>query len=193
MKLKFFLIVFLLLFSRGCDFYSTSLWFFDNPGGEQNLLYRFLGFGWTGLIISNILLVGLIIYSFYYYSFKYKIEKVATPHEKLTDYVSERYYGKRGLFFQVFYKMPGNKTTLWGHLGYVLIRIAITGSFLATIHNLCQVYNVPIYNTFRELVVRPLFVIYGLILLSFVFFQYRLWRKEFNYSKMRFETNASKL
>jgi hypothetical protein len=46
MKLKFFLLTFLLLFSRGCDFYSTSLWFFDNPTGEQNPLYQFLA--WAG-------------------------------------------------------------------------------------------------------------------------------------------------
>ena len=75
MKLKFFILTFLLLFARGCDFYSTSLWFFDNPTGEQNLLYRFFNFGWSGLIISNIIIVSAIIYAFYYYTFKYKKAK----------------------------------------------------------------------------------------------------------------------
>ena len=76
MKLKFFLLTFLLLFVRGCDFYSTSLWFFDNPSGEQNPLYKIFGVGWTGLIIANIVIVGLIIYAFYYYSFRYTRTKL---------------------------------------------------------------------------------------------------------------------
>ena len=189
MKTKFFLLTFLLLFSRGCDFYSTSLWFFDNPTGEQNLLYRFFGLGWTGLLVSNIIIVALIIYSFHYYTFKYRMDHVSAKPNNLMDYVSERYYGKAGLFFQIFYKTPGNKNTLWGHMGYVLIRMVIIGSFLATIHNLCQFYNIPMYNTFREIVGRPLYIIYGLIFLSFIFFQYRLWNKEFKMAINRFDRN----
>lgn len=190
MKTKFFLLTFLLLFSRGCDFYSTSLWFFDNPTGEQNLLYRFFGLGWTGLLVSNIIIVALIIYSFHYYTFKYRMDHVSAKPNNLMDYVSERYYGKAGLFFQIFYKTPGNKNTLWGHMGYVLIRMVIIGSFLATIHNLCQFYNIPMYNTFREIVGRPLYIIYGLIFLSFIFFQYRLWNKEFKMAINRFDRNT---
>lgn len=189
MKTKFFLLTFLLLFSRGCDFYSTSLWFFDNPTGEQNLLYRFFGLGWTGLLVTNIILVALIIYCFHYYTYKYRMDHVSTRPNNLMDYVSERYYGKAGLFFQVFYKTPGNKNTLWGHMGYILIRMVIIGSLLATIHNLCQFYNIPIYNTFREIVGRPLYIIYGLIFLSFLFFQYRLWNKEFKMAINRFDRN----
>lgn len=189
MKTKFFLLTFLLLFSRGCDFYSTSLWFFDNPTGEQNLLYRFFGLGWTGLLVTNIIIVVLIIYCFHYYTYKYRMDHVSTRPNNLMDYVSERYYGKAGLFFQVFYKTPGNKNTLWGHMGYILIRMVIIGSLLATIHNLCQFYNIPIYNTFREIVGRPLYIIYGLIFLSFLFFQYRLWNKEFKMAINRFDRN----
>jgi len=191
MKIKFFLLTFLLLFARGCDFYSTSLWFFDNPTGEQNPLYRFFGLGWTGLIVSNVILVGLIIYCFYYYTYKYSIGKVLTKPTKLTDYISERYYNKSGLFFQVFYKTPKNKKTLLGHLGYVLIRIAIIGSFLATVHNLFQYYNISVYNSFREIVGRPLFVIYGLIFGSFIYFQFKIWKKEFNKARLMFDTNSS--
>lgn len=72
MKLKFVLLTFLLVFARGCDFYSTSLWFFDNPTGETNPLYKYFGIGWTGLIITNIIIVGLVIYAFFYFYFRYK-------------------------------------------------------------------------------------------------------------------------
>jgi hypothetical protein len=181
MKLKFFLLTFLLLFARGCDFYSTSLWFFDNPTGETNPLYRFFGVGWTGLILANIIIVGLIIYAFYFYSFKYKTTR-QTSSNKLTDFVSELYFNEKGRFFEVFYKSPKNKLTLLAHLGYVLTRVAIVGSFLATFHNICQFYDLTFYNTFREIVGRPLYVIYGLILSSFIYFLFRLWSKEFRQS-----------
>ena len=178
MKLKFFMLTFLLLFARGCDFYSTSLWFFDNPTGEQNPLYKFFGVGWTGLIISNIIIVGLIIYAFYFYSFKYKTIR-QTSSNNLIDFVSELYFNEKGRFYQIFYKTPKNKSTFIAHTGYVMVRVAIVGSFLATFHNICQYYNVTFYNTFREIVGRPLYVIYGLILFTFIFSSYQLWWQEY--------------
>ena len=98
MKLKFIVLTFLLLFARGCDFYSTSLWFFDNPTGETNPLTSILGFGWYGLLASNAIIIGLIIYAFYYYSFRYKIKKTNTTSTKLTDYVSELYFNEKGKY-----------------------------------------------------------------------------------------------
>ena len=92
MKLKFFVLTFLLLFARGCDFYSTSLWFFDNPTDEQNILYKYFGVGWTGLIISNVIIVGIIVYAFYYYTFKYSPTKFKSTSNNLPDFVSELYF-----------------------------------------------------------------------------------------------------
>ena len=182
MKTKFFLLTFMLLFARGCDFYSTSLWFFDNPTGETNPLYRFFGFGWTGLIVANVIIIGLIIYAFHYYTFKYVPAKSKTKPGRLTDFVSESYFNEKGHFLEIFYRTPKNKKTLLAHTGYILVRVVIFASLLATIHNLCQFYNVPIYNSFREVVGRPLFVIYALILLSLAYFAYRLWNKEYKSS-----------
>jgi len=179
MKVKFFLITFLLLFSRGCDFYSTSLWFFDNPTGETNPLFRLFGIEWNGLIVANIIVVGLIIYAFYYYTFKYNRTIINSKPNGITDFVSELYFNEGGRFFDVFYKTPNNKKILLAHAGYILIRIVIVGSFLATIHNLCQFYNVSIYNSFREIIGRPLYVIYGLMLGSLIYFTYRIWNKEY--------------
>ncbi len=178
MKLKFFILTFLLLFSRGCDFYSTSLWFFDNPTGETNPLYRFFVVGWTGLIVANIIVVGLIIYAFYFYTFKYKMTRQSSSNN-LMDFVSELYFNEKGRFIELLYKTPKNKSTLLAHIGYVLVRVVIISSFLATFHNICQFYNLSFYNTFREIVGRPLYVIYGIIFTSFIFFSYRVWMKEY--------------
>lgn len=183
MKLKFIALTFLLLFARGCDFYSTSLWFFDNPTGETNPLVSVFGFGWYGLLASNAIIIGLIIYAFYYYSFRYKIKKISTTSKKLTDFVSEMYFNEKGKFHSVIYKMPKDKTILLAHSGYVLIRVVIFASFLATIHNLCQFYNVPIYDSYRGIVKRPLFIIYGLIIFSFIYFVFKIWRKEYEIAR----------
>lgn len=191
MKARFFFTIFLLLFARGCDFYSTSLWFFDNPTGETNPLYRFFGFGWTGLIVVNFIIIAAIIYAFYYYTYKYTLPKVSEKPGKLTDFVSELYFNEKGKFLQILYKSPKNKITLFAHLGYVLPRTIIFASFLATIHNLCQFYNVQFYNSFREVVGRPLFVIYGLILVSMIYFSYRIWKQEFEINKKLFDTNPN--
>jgi hypothetical protein len=179
MKSKFFPLTFLLLFARGCDFYSTSLWFFDNPTGEQNPLYKFFGVGWTGLIVVNVIIVGLIIYAFYYYTFKYRTTAFKFTSHTLTDFVSELYFDEKGRFLEIFYKTPKNKNTLLAHSGYVLVRVLIFVSILATFHNLCQFYNISFYNSFRDLVGRPLYVIYGLMIISIFYFSYRLWAKEY--------------
>ena len=186
MKLKFFVLTFLLLFTRGCDFYSTSLWFFDNPKGEQNPLYKFFGVGWTGLIIANVMVVGLILYAFYYYTFKYSPTKIKSTSSNLTDFVSELYFNEKGRFIEIVYKTPKNKKTLLAHSGYVLIRVLIFVSFLATVHNLCQFYNISFYNSFRDIVGRPLYVIYGLMIISFFYFSYRLWVKEYRQTMNNF-------
>lgn len=186
MKIKFIFLILLLLFARGCDFYSTSLWFFDNSSDEMNPLTRIFGFDWTGLILTNLILVVLIIYGYYYYTFKYSSPKMSSIPDKLTDFVSELYFNEKGKFHQVFYKIPKNKKIFIGHTGYVLIRVIIIASVLATIHNLCQFYNVPAYNAFREIVKRPLFIIYGLIISSFIYFSYRLWKSEYDFVKRNF-------
>ncbi|MDX1911966.1 MAG: hypothetical protein SFV22_10795 [Saprospiraceae bacterium] len=182
-KVQFLLLTMMLLFARGCDFYSTSLWFFEHPEGEMNPLARFLGFGWNGLIVANIIVVAFIVYACYFYYFKHVVAITAERPVRLTDYISEIYFQEKGKFYQILYKSPKNGKILLGHLGYVLIRVAIFGSILATIHNLCQFYQVAAYDTFREIVGRPLFVIYGLILLSLIYYSFRIWRKEFEHAR----------
>lgn len=180
MKLKFALFTFLLLFARGCDFYSTSLWFFDNPTGETNPLYRFLRIGWSGLIISNIIIVGLVIYAFYYFYFHYK-RPTNLSHEpaNFIELASLQYFNSADKFYQIFYKTPKNKKVLLAHIGYVMTIVLIVGSFLATIYNLCQFYGFDFYNRFRQIVGRPLFVIYGLMILTLILTYRQLLKSEY--------------
>jgi hypothetical protein len=181
MRIKFWGLILLLLFARACDFYSTSLWIFQENGlqNETNPLTQYLGFGWNGLILSNIALIALVIAGHYYYSFKYVPRKLTDKSSNIFDFTSELYFNEKGQFHKVFYAFPKDKKLIIAHFGYVLIRVLIIGSFLATFHNLCQFYSVPFYDTFKKIVGRPLFVIYGLIAFSFVYFQFRLLAREY--------------
>ncbi len=187
MKIRFVLLTMLLLFARGCDFYSTRLWYVDSPQDETNPLASLLGFGWSGLLIVNISIVGLIIYAYYYYSFKYTRKRLPGKPERMTEFISELYFNEKGKFYRVFYQMPKDKRVLLGHSGYILLRVLIIASLLATLHNLGQFYQVPAYQAFRAWVSRPSWVIYGLIACSFVYFSYRLWKKEFDAAKREWE------
>lgn len=182
MKLKFLTITFLLFFARGCDFYSTSLWFFEPGGmeGETNPLTSIFGVGWNGLIIANILVITPIIACYFFYEFSYRPKKIGIQSTSFLDFASELYFGEKGKLYQMAYKMPKDKRMMIAHFGYVMVRMIIVASFLATFHNLCQYYSAPFYNTFRDIVGRPLFVIYGLIALSFLYFQYRVLKMEYD-------------
>lgn len=181
MKTRFFLLSFLLLFARGCDFYSTSLWFFQ-PGGmadETNFLTRFLGVGWAGLILANVFIIGLLLFAYYRYSFKYSIKPLAIQVSNFREYISTLYYGRKDRFYWVMYKTPKTWKAYTGHFGYAATHALIVGSFLATIHNLCQFYQLEWYAGFRELVVRPQYVIYGLIILTLIGFYVQIYKREY--------------
>lgn len=185
MKLKFLTITLLLLFARGCDFYSTQLWFFEPGGmaGEMNPLTRYLGVGWTGLIIVNVILVSFVLALYYYYHFHYRSPVLDQKPVRFLDFVSMLYFNQKGKAYKIFYTMPADKKMFAAHLGYIMIWTIIVVSFLATFHNLCQYYNVGFYNTYREIVGRPLYVIYTLLVLTYLWFQYNVLRIEYKRNK----------
>ncbi|MEM7372227.1 MAG: hypothetical protein AAF587_26650 [Bacteroidota bacterium] len=182
MKLNFILLTVFLLFARGCDFYSTSLWFFQENGmqDEMNPLSRFLGIGWNGLIIVNILLVGGITALHYFASFRYKAKTSFQPKpDSIWEYASQLYFGVPDRFLSVFFRLPKHKEVFLAHMGFVMVRVLIIASFLATIHNCGQYFQWGVYQGFRETVGRPLYVIFAVIGISAFFFHMRFLSKEF--------------
>lgn len=181
MKKNFWYLVIILILSRVFDFYTTSLWFFQPGGmeGEMNPLTRFFGVGWTGLILVNTLLIGAIIWCYYYHVFKYQPVKLENPPDDFKTFVSRLYFGNDNSYYKIFYSTPKNNKLGFSHFGYMVIRVVIFASILASIHNLCQFYNVEAYNVFRSIVKRPLYVIYGLIVLSLFYFQHKILQKEY--------------
>lgn len=172
----------LLLFSRGCDFYSTSLWIFEENGlqNEMNPLTQMFGVGWNGLIIANVIIVSFVILLAYQYYFKnnctYNFE---SKPKNYREFISLLYFDKPNKFYRVFFWIPMNKKVCLRHSGYVLIRVMTFASFLAAFHNVCVYYDYDFYYVYEDIVGRPLYVIYGLIVLSLMLFSVILFKKEF--------------
>lgn len=189
MRKRYFFLTFLVLFSRGCDFYSTSLWFFGPGGsqGEMNPLTRYLGFGWNGLLASNAIIILVILGLLYYFFFYYKPKKILPGQPaNFREFASLLYFNEKGKFWQIMYKLPKNKEAFMAHLGFTLTITVIVGSLLATIHNLCQFYQVQAYDAFRDFVGRPLYVIYGLILITLISTILLLLHSEFRLYKSNY-------
>jgi hypothetical protein len=181
-KADFIIFTFLLLFTRGLDFYSTSLWFF-NPQGmddETNPLTYFLGLGWNGLVVVNILLILWILHSYYYYCFIYEPKKFIFPPNDFKSYVSLLYFGSDNMFYKIFYSLPKNKSASRAHFGYMVIRVVIIGGLLASMHNFFQYYDFFFYEKYRGIVKRPLYVFYIIMLLSIFYFHYKSLKIEFD-------------
>ena len=183
---KFISIISLLLFSRGCDFYSTSLWFFQEGGmaGEMNPLTRFFNVGFNGLIAVNVVVVGMVTFLYFFYSFRYKrMSPLEGTPRNIFQFASLTYFNRPDRFYYLLIGMAGNRSPLFAHFGFVMTRTIIFVSFLATIHNLCQYYQVGVYDTFRSIVGRPHFVISGLSLLFLILTYRSLLVKEYDLYK----------
>ncbi len=193
MKMKYISVVLLLLFARGCDFYSTSLWFFQEGGmeGEMNPLTRFFNVGWNGLVAVNILVVGMIACLYFFYCFRYKrmFPLKGTPRN-IFEFASLTYFNRPDRFYYLLLGMAGNRSSLFAHFGFVMTRTIIFVSFLVTIHNLCQYYQVGVYDTFRSIVGRPHFVIAGLSLFFLILTYRNLLVKEYDLYKKSVQEQA---
>ncbi len=188
-SIKYIFAMFLLVFARGCDFYSTSLWIFE-PGGldnEVNPLTQLFGVGWNGLVLVNFVVCTFIAYCYYVYIYKYKLDLALNQvPTSAIEYASILYYKRKKQLWKILYKMPVDKKIASAHTGYVATWGAICASFLAAIHNLLIFYDNRYYSIYMEAVLYPMFVFYFSIITTLLYFTWRLWKMEFlEYQKMR--------
>lgn len=181
MKAKFIFPVIILLIGRILDFYSTAIWYFqpNGPSGEMNPLSSILGLGFTALVVSNIIIVALVIYAFYIWCYIYRPFPLKEEPKNLIDFISILYFEERGKAYKILYSSPKCKIAFRAHLGYGTMYTIIIGSYLAVFHNLCQFYSVGFYDTFREIVHRPAYVIYGITIFSFFCFEFYVLNREY--------------
>ncbi len=180
--IKYITVLFLLLFARGCDFYSTSLWIFQENGltDETNPLTQLFGVGWNGLIVVNVVVVLIIAFCYYQYTFKYKVEsKLIAKPETFKEYASILYYGKKNQLWKLLYKLPKNRKAAIAHSGYIAIWSVIFASLIVMTHNLLQFYDNKFYDVYLETVKYPKVLFYSIIFSPLVLLSYKLYKSEF--------------
>lgn len=179
---KYILVCLFLLFTRGCDFYSTHLWIFEENGlqDERNPLTFFLGIGWQGLIYVNLIVIIFAMALYFIYSFKYHPQQMKNKKPRtLWQYMSLLFYEKENQWYKIFYSIPYKKMAFWSHAGNCLIYTLIIASLLATMHNLGQYYQLKGYQNFSKMIGSPIALIYTLIAINATLILIISLRREF--------------
>ncbi len=128
-KTKFTILALLLIIGRLYDV-STTYLFTPDLKNETNVLVKFLGAGWTSVIIIQSLLLGLTIYLLYFYFFKFKPELPTNKDLTLKQFASYLYFNDKSSFSKLFYKLPTNKKTLLASTGYIVTMTLLATSFI---------------------------------------------------------------
>lgn len=187
-KKQFYIIAIFLISARILDFYSTSLWFFQENGfaNETNLLSKYAKISWYGIITINSLIVGTMLLGVYLYYNKYQISQIGSFMPKnYKNYISLLYFGKISRYYFILFSIPKYWKVYLLHIAVVGAKTLIMASFLASFHNFSQYYQFEFYKVFRDFVRRPSYVIYSLIIVALIYFTWQTHYREFiKYSKM---------
>ncbi|MBI1307212.1 MAG: hypothetical protein GC181_11470 [Bacteroidetes bacterium] len=145
MQLKKFLTTTLVLIaSRVFDIYTTYL-FIPDLKGETNPLVSAFHLGWTGTLIVQAVVLVLLIYCLYYYSFK----QIEVPDfgetTSLQDFISLFHFGKSGELKKLFYTFPKNKESLLYSTGGIVPQGLVVFSLLVGTSTTFLIVN-PVYR-----------------------------------------------
>lgn len=137
---KFILLSILLILTRLADILTT---YQSTPDlkYEFNPLVSKLGLGWTGLILTQVAFLLLIIYALWIYCFR-NVEVLPVENKlSMKKFVSLFYFKNTTSFFKIFYKLPTNKNSFLYSAGYIatytliIIRVMISSSTFLLLKN----------------------------------------------------------
>ena len=161
-KMKFFIILFWMIFSKSYDAYCT---FQHTPdlSLEANPLVSVLGFSWFWLLLVIGILTIYTCYTLYLISFKpiilYPLEKGLS----FCDFITYMYFGKKSNMISILYKFPSLKNKRFHYtFGNIFTRYLVFAGIVSTvmwllinnsefyreIHNHLVIYGILICGTF---------------------------------------------
>ena len=108
---RFIFLASLLILTRIADAQTTYLHTSDLKN-EANPLSSFLGLGWTGLIIIQIIGLIFLIYSLWVYSFRQVEIPSFDRNISTTKFISLFHFRETKSFDKLFYKLPTNRNSL---------------------------------------------------------------------------------
>ncbi|WP_116109188.1 hypothetical protein [Lewinella sp. IMCC34191] len=179
----------LLLFMRGCDIYSTSLWFFQTEGykDETNPLVG-LGMDWNVLLVANVIVVIGVLALYYVHLINRQkvpaLPRLQGEYRSTWDFAADLYYGSRKHKYKLLYRLSDDKRIALGHYGVVLLSTIVFASGVATAHNLLSYHRVGFYVDLKGSI-NNLLYLYYLAFALFAFFSYRsILREDYGLVKL---------
>ena len=103
--IKFIVISLWVVLTRGYDTYATSL-FTPDLSQEANPLVSILGFSWSPLLVTILVLTIWVIYCFFKATFSsHKLIPEETNYN-FSNFVGYIYTGEKQKWFSILYKLP---------------------------------------------------------------------------------------
>ena len=173
---KFIVLTILLIITRYTDLQTT---YFSTPDlkTEANPLVSLIGFGWVGLIITQIVFLALLVYALWVYSFKTVRTSPVSKGVPLNKFISLFYFDEPGSLFKIIYKLPTNKNSLLFSLGYIFTYTIITWGFIVSLSTFLLLIN----KSYRDFYISNQLWVYLYIIgiALFIFFLIKFFRNEY--------------
>ncbi|MCU0392668.1 MAG: hypothetical protein MUE81_16270 [Thermoflexibacter sp.] len=104
---------------------------------EANPIESVLGWGWIGLFVFNLLVVGVVIYLTHLHIYT-NFNNYPTQKYNLKQFISYYFFNTPNQFYRVFYSFPKNRKAFAYAHGYILPRTLIAFGIVIIVHNLLQ-------------------------------------------------------
>ena len=173
---RFIFLASLLILTRYADAQTTYLHTSDLKN-EANPLVSFLGLGWTGLIIVQVVGLAFLIYALWVYSFRQVEVPTFEKHISRTKFISLFHFGDTKSFDKLFYKIPTNKNSSLYAIGFIMTFSLITISILISTSTTFLILSEKYRNLYTEF--RIMIIIYSICFIIVLF-----WTRYFYKSEM---------
>lgn len=173
--------------ARAGDIWSTGL-FMLQPGGEQgemNPLTSIFGLSYWPLITINVLVSAIVVYGHWHYCRHFGERSISGSPRGPMEYQSLLFFGRPDRTWQLLFTVQRNNTTFHAQHAHILLKAITCVSVLAVLHNCGQVYDWPVNDFLRQVLIRPSLVYYGLMVPLAYWTYWRMAEREFQYQILR--------
>lgn len=136
-------LILLRLFDLGLTFFYTP-----ELRYEWNPIVSIFGYSWLGMLLTQILLIGIIIFVM---SFYFSKKPLTNPPSDLSfnDYIYYYFYNKRRAKQRKWLDMNRRSPDrVLAYIGFLLMALSLSVSYFAVINNILVIKNVMFYSYF---------------------------------------------
>ena len=181
---RFIFWVVAIIIGRLFDAYTTLLYTPDLKK-EGNPIVHIFGGGWNAIIVVQIVVVALVVYGLYFYTFKFKTVLPAETGLTFKQYVSFFCFRDKDSFHQIWYRRIVYKPGLMAVFGYVTTGTLIFASYLVGISTAFLIL-IPAYKPYYRMGVP--FLLLATAVIAMLYFSYRFFKVEYDKYRLVSET-----